>query len=214
MSSQKLKNNGAVDTGNRTELLDGGGLRDICPENGRCDLMPLDIVSDIIGIANYIPRDVITNYFEITEHQAVCRILSYINNYIYSGNASLLIEAMLIFIPHCYATRSISESQFDEVLSETLSSAILDLSHRYREGAEKYAERNWEKGIPIKSFIDSGVRHLMKWYRKDIDENHASAFMWNMVGAVWTQAHKPEYIGEMPFNVNTANGEGTASESN
>ena len=72
------RSSGAVDTGNRTELISGGGMRDINPENGRCDLMPLDIVSDIIGIANYIPKDVIIGYFEIAEHQALKDIDNYV----------------------------------------------------------------------------------------------------------------------------------------
>jgi hypothetical protein len=80
-----------------------------------------------------------------------------------------------------------------------MSTAILDLSKRYREGAEKYAERNWEKGIPIKSCLDSGIRHLLKWHRGDSDENHASAFMWNIIGAIWMHTYKPNCIGEMPF---------------
>ena len=205
---------GAVDTGNRTELISGGGMRDINPENGRCDLMPLDIVSDIIGIANYIPKDVIIGYFEIAEHQAVGKILNLVNDYIYRGNANALLESVVVFAIQNYATKNITTDNFNDVLSATLSSAILDLSHRYREGAEKYAERNWEKGIPIKSFIDSGVRHLLKWCRLDTDENHASAFMWNMIGAVWTHAHKPECIGEMPFNVKTSRNENEVVGSN
>lgn len=199
MAEVIIKNSGAVDTGNRTELIKEGGLRDINPKNGRCDLMPLDTVSDIIGVATYIPKDVIIGYFEITEHQAVGKILNFVEDYIRCGHTNLLLESMLAFIPQAYAIRSISFDNFDDVLSETLSSAILDLSHRYREGAEKYAERNWEKGLPIRSFIDSGVRHLLKWYRRDADENHASAFMWNMIGAIWTHKNKPECIGEMPF---------------
>ena len=214
MSEKENKNNGAVDTGNRTEMISGGGLRDICPDNGRCDLLPLDIISDVVGVANYIPKEVMINYFEITEHQAINKILNFIDGYIYRGEATLLLEALLVFIPQCYSIRNMTDVNFDDVLSETLSSAILDLSHRYREGAEKYAERNWEKGLPIKSFIDSGVRHLLKWYRKDTDENHASAFMWNMVGAIWTQKHKPECVGKIPFNASVEKVKEEAVESN
>lgn len=32
---------------------------------------------------------------------------------------------------------------------------LIRLSKHFEQGAKKYGERNWEKGIPIKSFIDS-----------------------------------------------------------
>lgn len=36
------------DSGNRREF-DSGAVRDICEGKGRCDLLPLDIVADIMG---------------------------------------------------------------------------------------------------------------------------------------------------------------------
>lgn len=35
------------------------------------------------------------------------------------------------------------------------ASAILRLARHFERGAEKYAERNWEKGIPLHSFINT-----------------------------------------------------------
>ena len=77
--------------------------------------------------------------------------------------------------------------------------AILEVSKHYEAGAKKYAERNWEKGIPLHCYIDSGVRHYLKYLRGDNDEPHDRAFIWNMLGALWTQHHKPELI-DLPFN--------------
>lgn len=71
---------------------------------------------------------------------------------------------------------------------------ILEVSKHYEEGCLKYGERNWEKGIPVHCYIDSGVRHYLKWLRGDEDERHDRAFVWNMLGALWTINHKPELI--------------------
>ena len=76
--------------------------------------------------------------------------------------------------------------------------AILRLSKHYEDGAKKYDERNWEKGIQLHCYIDSGVRHYIKYCRGDVDEPHDRAFLWNMLGALWTQKNKPELI-DLPF---------------
>ena len=70
---------------------------------------------------------------------------------------------------------------------------ILDVSKHYEEGAKKYDERNWEKGIPVHSFLDSAARHYIKWLRGDQDERHDRAIGWNILGAMWTIKHKPEW---------------------
>lgn len=70
--------------------------------------------------------------------------------------------------------------------------AILEVSHHYEDGAKKYGPRNWEKGLPVWNFIDSGVRHLLKYIDGMSDEPHDRAFIWNMMGAIWTTINKPE----------------------
>lgn len=87
---------------------------------------------------------------------------------------------------------------FSEKIHESESDSVLELSIHFAEGAKKYAERNWEKGIPCHCYIDSGVRHLLKWYRGDKDERHDRAFLWNMVCLLWTVHNRPE-CNDLPF---------------
>lgn len=89
---------------------------------------------------------------------------------------------------------------FCEITNWTLPEAMLEVSMHYKQGAEKYGERNWEKGIPLHSYIDSGVRHFLKHIDGQIDERHDRAFIWNMLGALWTMEHKPEMI-DIPFEM-------------
>ena len=77
-------------------------------------------------------------------------------------------------------------------------SVLLDVSKQYEDGAKKYNDRNWEKGIPVHCFIDSAVRHYLKWKRGDTDEPHDRAFVWNILGAIWTHENRPEMI-DLPF---------------
>jgi hypothetical protein len=48
-----------------------------------------------------------------------------------------------------------------------------------RKGAEKYAERNWEKGIPISRCIASMERHLLAYKMGLTDEDHMAAVRTN-----------------------------------
>ena len=69
---------------------------------------------------------------------------------------------------------------------------LLEVSKHFEEGAKKYGENNWQKGIPVRCYIDSAVRHYLKYLRGDKDEPHDRAFVWNLMCAVWTCKHKPE----------------------
>lgn len=82
----------------------------------------------------------------------------------------------------------------------SFSDCILEVSMHYKQGAEKYGERNWEKGIKLHSYIDSGVRHFLKYIDGQQDERHDRAFVWNMLGAIWTMNHRPKMI-DIPFEL-------------
>lgn len=69
---------------------------------------------------------------------------------------------------------------------------ILEVAKHFEEGAEKYGENNWRKGLPVKNYISSAVRHYLKWLRGDQDEPHDRAFCWNILCAIWTCNNKPE----------------------
>ena len=77
-------------------------------------------------------------------------------------------------------------------------SMFLDTAKHYEDGARKYSDRNWEKGIPLHCYIDSGVRHYFKFIRGDQDEPHDRAFVWNMMGAIRTHRTRPDLI-DLPF---------------
>lgn len=70
--------------------------------------------------------------------------------------------------------------------------AIIELSKHCQEGAEHYGEHNVDKGIPQHSLCDSGMRHLIKYMRGDMDENHLRAACWNLMWALQQSVERPE----------------------
>lgn len=157
-----------LDSGERREFA-SGAVRDVQEGKGRCDLLPLDIVANLIMGVNE-PLD---------------PILLSINSFIYTGHSFELLSAI-----HTFSTQH---------LGCDIYTSLLEVAKHYEEGALKYSPRNWEKGIDLHCYIDSGVRHYLKFRRGDKDEPHDRAFIWNMLGAVWTYKHKPECI-DLPFN--------------
>ena len=89
-----------------------------------------------------------------------------------------------------------SYEQKDVDLDKCFYSMIRDLAIHFQKGAEKYGEHNCEKGIPLWSFHDSGLRHLTQWLLGEHDENHFIAAVWNFVMAIWTIKNHPERCGD------------------
>lgn len=153
------------DSGSRVEF-SGGAVRDIKTGKGRCDLMPL------MEISQYLVMNAKDNSYISVSH-----ILSNLSQFIKTGNVDLIYECISTFVDDIWHI-----SSFD---------MLLELAIHYEEGTIKYGERNWEKGIPWHSFLDSGIRHLLKYCNGYDDESHNRAFVWNMFGLIWTVCNKP-----------------------
>ena len=147
------------DSGTRREF-STGAVRDVADGKGRCDLLPLTQVSDMLDSPT----------------------LLYISIFMASGVNGNIRSAI---------------REFCEERGWGLPTAMLEVSIHYEDGARKYAERNWEIGIPVHCFIGSAVRHYLKWRRGDIDEPHDRAVIWNLLGAWWTMENHPE-LNDLP----------------
>lgn len=128
------------------------------------------------GRCDLLPLDVIGNL----ERDP---LLIGINDYIRSGDKFKLVQVITCFADRHYGN---------------LPTAMLEVSKHYEDGCNKYGERNWEKGISLHCYIDSAVRHYLKFKRGDTDEPHDRAFLWNLLCAIWTQDHYPD-LCDLPF---------------
>jgi len=58
--------------------------------------------------------------------------------------------------------------------------ALKRIATIYEKGAEKYDDRNWEKGMPFSVFLDSTLRHIMQYIMGMEDEDHVAQAAWNL----------------------------------
>lgn len=145
------------DSGDRTEF-ETGAVRDMHEGKGRCDLLPLDVISEI-------------------HPDCQTGILSEISRFQDTSDVMHLKVALNRFL----------------TLNEwSVPTMILEVAKHFEDGAKKYGENNWQKGIPVRCYIDSAIRHFLKWLRGDQDEPHDRAFCWNILCAIWTCENKPE----------------------
>lgn len=78
--------------------------------------------------------------------------------------------------------------------------ALNALAIYFEKGADKYGDRNWEKGIPYSSFVNSGLRHLGQFMTGKKDENHLVACVWNLICLLDTKLRVEE--GILPKELN------------
>ena len=142
-----------VDSGNRT-VFESGAVRDIQEGKGRCDLLPLEVISNLLGGDTII--------YHLAKYQE-------------TENTAELYKAL---------------RECDKLFKNT-ADMCLELAIHFEEGAKKYGEHNWQKGIPVDRYIDSAVRHYLKCLRGDTDERHDRALVWNICCLIWTVEHKP-----------------------
>ena len=147
------------DSGNRREF-ESGAVRDMQEGKGRCDLLPLDVVGDLLRT---------------------------------QGNHDIVLLNIALFQERYDAVYLYAALNAFALLREwTKPTMILEVAKHFEEGCKKYGENNWRKGIPVNCYIDSGIRHYLKWLRGDTDEPHDRAFCWNMMCCIWTYMHESE----------------------
>jgi hypothetical protein len=95
--------------------------------------------------------------------------------------------------------RSVGKGRFDLIPPI----ALFRLAKHYENGARKYCDRNWEKGMPLSQFLDSAGRHWTHVAAGHHEEDHIAAVIWNMVGFMWTweeviNSRLPEDLVDIP----------------
>ena len=149
---------------------------DALVDSGKRTIFESGAVREVIpgkGRCDLLPLDVVLdlcNYYKYDLEP-----LKHINNFIITGDYNNLLM--------CFDCDVFSINNIADIL--------LNVSLQFELGAVKYGDNNWRKGIPVKHYINSAIRHYLKHIRGDKDEMHKVAYMWNVLCAIWICKNKP-----------------------
>lgn len=173
-------------TNTEPRILDSGDLR-VYPSGairgdsdadgqpkGRCDLMPLRVLARIWR-----------TFDTSVEHVGVDKAVVFDNIADFQGTCD---------------TRHLELAIHHFVGYLDYPTAFLEVARHFEEGAKKYGENNWQKGLPVHRYIDSAVRHYLKWLRGDRDEPHDRAFVWNLICCIWEVDFSPRAMKQTKPN--------------
>ena len=156
------------DSGERREF-ETGAVRDMAEGKGRFDLMPLSEMANL--------------FYKDDRIHAIILDLSYMLDSESNRQDPFTTNAIHNFIAYC------KNKNFEDVTLSDIAEYMLEVAIHFEEGAKKYGEHNWEKGLPLNSYIDSATRHLMKHISGMTDERHDRAFIWNLLAYAYTVNH-------------------------
>jgi hypothetical protein len=162
------------------ELKDSGARREF-------DSGAVRDITEGKGRCDLLPLDALALYY--ADENGPNMVFMHLHYYIYEGRVESLLEAL---------------NEFNARHWNDPKTMFLETSKHYEDGARKYSERNWEKGIPSHCYLDSGPRHYLKFLAGDTDEPHDRAFVWNVLCAIRTHLSIPAYV-DLPFVETTKN---------
>lgn len=84
--------------------------------------------------------------------------------------------------------------------------ALTRLAQHYENGTVKYGDRNWEKGQNLSRYLDSAIRHLIKYLGGSREEDHLAAVAWNALAYIETEYRIK--MGMLPKELNDMEGVG------
>lgn len=147
-----------ADSGQRT-VTETGALRDpqgADPANGRWDLIPPECVEAVMRVDSCRKDEALHSLF----------------NWLADADTSV------------YGGARFCRYLLEE--SGSVTGGLFRLAKHYARGAQKYSDRNWEKGLETGRTVQSLFNHFRKLEAGDTDEDHRMGAVWNCFALMFT----------------------------
>jgi hypothetical protein len=102
-----------------------------------------------------------------------------------------------------FATGAVRSSDAEATRYDLISPIGLEaVARTCADGAAKYSDFNWERGMPVHDLLNHALRHVYKYLAGDRSEDHLPHAAWGLLAAIHSEALWPE------LNVGTLRGPG------
>lgn len=89
--------------------------------------------------------------------------------------------------------------------------ALYAYGRAFAEGAKKYGENNWLKGLPFSSLVNHAMHHILKFVEGDASEDHLGHCLWNIGALIHFSKHMPE-LNDLPLRRRSADSSASMQE--
>lgn len=94
---------------------------------------------------------------------------------------------------HNFTTGAVRSKDADATRYDLISPIGLEeVARTCAEGARKYSDYNWERGMPVHDLLNHAIRHIYKYLSGDRSEPHLPHAAWGLLAAIHSEALWPE----------------------
>lgn len=87
-----------------------------------------------------------------------------------------------------FGTGAVRSDTFEEFRYDLVSPiGLREVARACAEGAQKYGDWNWEKGMPVHDLLNHAIAHIYGFLSGDRSEPHLGHAAWNLLAAIHSQ---------------------------
>jgi hypothetical protein len=110
-----------------------------------------------------------------------------------------------------FPTGAVRDSDADATRYDLISPQAMErLAATYAEGAAKYSDHNFRKGIPYSVMANHALRHIYRWLAGENGEDHLAHAAWGLFGLIEFTETRPELDDRFRWGTQYENPEGKA----
>jgi len=92
-----------------------------------------------------------------------------------------------------FGTGAVRSDTFEGVRYDLVSPiGLREVARACAEGAEKYADFNWERGMPVHDLLNHAIAHVYQFLAGDRSEPHLGHAAWNLLAAIHSHELWPD----------------------
>ncbi len=92
-----------------------------------------------------------------------------------------------------FASGAVRSTESDGYRFDLISPhALLRIAATHKEGADKYGDHNWRRGLPFSDTLNHAMHHLVQYMQGDRTEDHLAHAAWNLHAVMEMEATRPD----------------------